>query len=73
MKGSPKLERAIDRFECAAGALYDLGSVPLFGQDREEQAAIDRHRRGVKTEYARARTALVKIAEGGLNEAVQQD
>lgn len=70
MKGSPKLERALDRFERAVSERDNLGSVPIFGEDAEEQTAIDNFCRGVKTEYARARTALVKIAEGGLNETV---
>lgn len=63
MKGSPKLERALDRFECAVLERDNLGSVPAFGQDREEQVAIDRFRRNTNAEYARARTALVKMAK----------
>lgn len=63
MTSKAAINRAINRFERAADAMTFLGSVPAFGQDREEQEAIDEHRNAAVREYQRARAALVRMCE----------
>lgn len=55
--------RALNRFERAVLRYDELGSIPVVGQDREEQELIDVTRDGITTEYERAREALLNLID----------
>lgn len=56
-------ERLLDRFESAVIDHEDLGSIPVFADDPDEQRAIDRERRIRKSNYTRTRNRILKEFE----------
>lgn len=62
MPDTKRFARALERFERAALDRGDLGAIPVFGQDAEEQTLVDATRRRINREYGQARAALVKAA-----------
>lgn len=58
-----KAERLIAQFEAAADDYANLGSIPVYGQDREEQEVLDRERTRIKTAYTKTRNRLLKAME----------
>lgn len=55
------LKRAISRLLGAHEEHVFLGSVPVFSDDREEQARIDEYRGGVERERRRAEKLLLDL------------
>ena len=56
-----KFIEALERYTVAVSDYNDLGSIPVFGQDAEEQAAIDAARKRIKTAFTRTRNHLIKL------------
>jgi hypothetical protein len=64
MKRAPgKAEKLVAQFEAAVGGYTEIGAIPMYSGDREEQAAIDRERRRIKAAYTRTRNRLLKALE----------
>ena len=56
-----KFIEALDRYTSAISDYNDLGSIPIFGQDAEEQAAIDAARKRIKTAFTKTRNHVIKL------------
>ena len=56
-------EKLVNRFSDAVHDMAFLGAIPLFSDDREEQAAIDAERGRIQRNYSRTRNALLKALE----------
>ena len=64
------IKRALSRLLRAEEAQSFLGTVPVYVDDREEQAAIDQYRQEITTERKRAEACLLnligrRVREGG--------
>ena len=51
----------------AAHDVHELGSVPVYGKDREEQDLIDRHRKTTHATYARVERRLLDHIDRRVN------
>jgi hypothetical protein len=58
-----KAEKLIAQFEVAASDHDNLGAIPTYSGDPEEQRLIDRERKRIKGNYTRARNRLLRALE----------
>lgn len=66
----PEIVRAVHLFERAVLRYDELGAIPKFSDDPEEQYLIDKTRAAIKRQYTRARSTLFRkiYALGGPRE-----
>jgi hypothetical protein len=60
---SSKVSRAIRAFEKAVEGRASLGMIPLYCDDKEEQAALDNARTIIEHNYVKARAKLERLME----------
>lgn len=64
MKRAPdKAERLVAQFEAAVAEHEELGAIPMFSDNADEQKRIDAERRRIKTAYTSTRNRLLKALE----------
>lgn len=60
-----RAERLVKAFEEATYEIAFIGTIPLFSDDPDEQRAIDRERRRLRTNFTRTRNALLNALTKG--------
>lgn len=60
---STKAKRAIRAFEEAVRDYADLGTIPLYCDDPEEQRSADSMRLAIEHNYVKARAKLERLLE----------
>ena len=57
-----KFAKAVMRYALARIDYADLGAIPVFGQDAEEQQLINQERSRIQREHSAAWTVVMKFA-----------